>query len=68
MLAMIIGGYIGQKLGLIYTYYITIIPFFLDFFVLHMLKVNNDFKKTSIENNITIQKMDLMKLEIIHIY
>ena len=55
-LAMIIGGYIGQKLGLIYTYYITIIPFFIDFLVLHMLKVNNDFKKTSIENNITILK------------
>ena len=45
MLAMIIGGYIGQKLGLIYTYYITIIPFFIDFLVLHMLKVNNDLKK-----------------------
>ena len=33
MLAMIIGGYIGQKFGLIYTYYITIIPFIIDFII-----------------------------------
>lgn len=39
MLAMIIGGYIGQKFGLIYTYYITIIPFIIDFIV---LKIKNN--------------------------
>ena len=39
MLAMIVGGYIGQKFGLIYTYYITIIPFIIDFIILLMLKI-----------------------------
>ena len=50
MIAMIIGGYIGQKFGLVYTYYITIIPFVIDFLILLMIKTNETIKNINIEN------------------
>ena len=50
MLAMIIGGYIGQNFGLIYNYYFTIIPFVIDFFVLLIIKVNKPQKDNTNEN------------------
>lgn len=56
MLAMIIGGYIGQKFGLIYTYNITIIPFIIDFIILLMLKIKNNINKSNMESNIYILK------------
>lgn len=56
MLAMIIGGYIGQKFGLIYTYYITIIPFIIDFIVLLVLKIKNNINTANMESNISILK------------
>ena len=56
MLAMIVGGYIGQKFGLIYTYYITIIPFIIDFIILLMLKIKNNINKSNMESNISILK------------
>ena len=56
MIAMIVGGYIGQKFGLVYTYYITIIPFIIDFLVLLMIKVNHNQKNVNIESNLSILK------------
>lgn len=56
MIAMIIGGYIGQEFGLVYTYYITIIPFVIDFLVLLMIKTNNTMKNVNVESNISILK------------
>lgn len=56
MLAMIIGGYIGQKIGLVYTYYITLIPFVIDFFVILIIKVNVKFQDASVEKNLSILK------------
>ena len=56
MIAMIIGGYIGQKFGLVYTYYITIIHFVIDFLVLLMIKTNNTMKNVNVESNISILK------------
>ena len=50
MLAMIIGGYIGQNFGLIYNYYFTIIPFVIDFFILLIIKVNKPPKDNTNEN------------------
>lgn len=55
MLAMIIGGYIGQNFGLIYNYYFTIIPFVIDFFVLLIIKVNKP-QKDMVNNNLIILK------------
>lgn len=63
MLAMIIGGYIGQKYGLIYTYYITIIPFVIDFFILLMIKANVNIKDKNIEKNISILKNGIMEVK-----
>ena len=54
MIAMIIGGYIGQKFGLVYTYYITIIPFVIDFLVLLMIKTNNTMKNVNVESILII--------------
>lgn len=56
MFAMIIGGYIGQKYGLIYTYWITLIPFIIDFFIILMIKTSNHIDNKSIEDNISILK------------
>lgn len=55
MLAMIIGGYIGQHFGLIYNYYFTIIPFVIDLFVLLIIKVNKP-QKDMVNNNLIILK------------
>lgn len=63
MLAMIVGGYIGQKFGLIYTYYITMIPFVIDFFVLLMIKENVNLKNADIEKNISILKNGIMEVK-----
>lgn len=62
MLAMIVGGYIGQKFGLIYTYYITIIPFIIDFIILLMLKIKNNINKSNMESNISILKNDFKEV------
>lgn len=56
MIAMIIGGYIGQKFGLVYTYYITLIPFIIDFIVLLIFKQSNTTEDTGIKNNMLILK------------
>ena len=56
MIAMIIGGYIGQKYGLIYTYYITIIPFVLDFIILLMIKIDQTKKHNSSSKKLSILK------------
>ena len=55
MLAMIIGGYVGQNFGLIYNYYFTILPFIIDFFILLIIKVNKP-KKDNVNKNIVILK------------
>lgn len=56
MIAMIVGGYIGQKFGLVYTYYITIIPFIIDFMVLLFVKTNKTIKSETVESNVSILK------------
>ena len=55
MLAMIIGGYVGQNFGLIYNYYFTILPFIIDFFILLIIKVNKP-QKDNVNKNIVILK------------
>ena len=55
MLAMVIGGYIGQNIGLIYNYYFTIIPFIIDFFILIIIK-DNKSQKSDANNNIVVLK------------
>lgn len=57
MLAMILGGYIGQKYGLITTYYLTLIPYFINFIVILSIK---DIKKSEIKNNMYLNK-DILK-------
>lgn len=61
MLAMILGGYIGQHLGLIYNYYFTIIPFIIDFFILLIIKVNKP-QNVDINNNIMILKNGIKEI------
>ena len=61
MLAMIIGGYVGDKLGLVYTYYFTLIPFTLDFLVLIIIKVNNS-KNAKSNNNLLILKNGIKEI------
>lgn len=57
MLAMILGGYIGQKYGLVVTYYLTLIPFFINFFIIFLIEdkpknsLNNTYLKKEILNN-----------------
>lgn len=41
MLAMIIGGFIGQKYGLVYTYKLTLIPASINIVVICLLNYNN---------------------------
>lgn len=55
MLAMIIGGYVGQNFGLIYNYYFTILPFIIDFLILLIIKVNKP-QKDNVNKNIVILK------------
>lgn len=62
MLAMIIGGYIGQKFGLVYTYYITLIPFTIDFLILTAIKINHN-KNISYQNNIAILKNGIKEIK-----
>lgn len=70
MLAMILGGIVGQKYGLINTYYLTLIPTIINFIVICLIKEprkNNDdiiinksiFKNALVEikNNNTIINM-----------
>ena len=45
MLAMIIGGYIGSKYGLIYTYKLTLIPACINLIIIFFMKTNNFNKK-----------------------
>ena len=61
MLAMILGGYIGQHLGLIYNYYFTIIPFIIDFFILLIIKVNKP-QNVDVNNNIMILKNGIKEI------
>lgn len=63
MLAMIMGGYIGQKFGLVYTYYITIIPFVIDFFILLNIKLKNNSEYTGIEKNLSILKNGIKEVK-----
>lgn len=56
MLAMIIGGYIAQKYGLIFTYYITLVPFIIDFLVLFFMKVETNNRNINTKSNILILK------------
>ena len=63
MFAMIIGGYIGQKHGLIYTYWITLIPFIIDFFIITMIKTNNHIENKSNENNIEVLKNGVKEIK-----
>ena len=63
MLAMIMGGYIGKKFGLVYTYYITIIPFVIDFFILLNIKVKNNSEYTGIEKNLSILKNGIKEVK-----
>lgn len=58
MLAMIFGGYIGQKYGLITTYYITLIPFTINFFVILSIK---DIKKEKYNNNSNYLNKEILK-------
>lgn len=63
MFAMIVGGYIGQKYGLIYTYWITLIPFIIDFFIITMIKTNNHIENKSNENNIEVLKNGVKEIK-----
>lgn len=63
MFAMIVGGYIGQKYGLIYTYWITLIPFIIDFFIMTMIKTNNHIDTKSNENNIEVLKNGIKEIK-----
>lgn len=63
MLAMIMGGYIGKKFGLVYTYYITIIPFVIDFFILLNIKLKNNSEYTGIEKNLSILKNGIKEVK-----
>ena len=63
MFAMIVGGYIGQKYGLIYTYWITLIPFIIDFFIITMIKTNNHIDTKSNENNIEVLKNGIKEIK-----
>lgn len=62
MLAMIIGGYIGQNFGLVYTYYFTIITFIFDFIILLIIKVNKP-KKINMNNNLLILKNAIKEIK-----
>lgn len=61
MIAMILGGYIGQVFGLVYNYYFTLIPFFIDYFILFMLK-SSPSKPDESRNNISILKNGLKEV------
>lgn len=51
MLAMILGGYIGQKYGLVQTYYLTLIPAIINFIIIFNLQNEDRIVKET--NNIT---------------
>lgn len=63
MFAMIVGGYIGQRYGLIYTYWITLIPFIIDFFIITMIRINNHIENKSNENNIEVLKNGIKEIK-----
>lgn len=55
MIAMILGGIIGQRYGIINTYYLTLIPTFLNFIIIILIKEN----KKSYDKKYTVNKMIL---------
>lgn len=63
MFAMMIGGYIGQKLGLVYTYYFTLIPFIFDFIILLTIKINAKQKNKNSSNSILILKNGIKEIQ-----
>ena len=63
MLAMIIGGYIGSKYGLIYTYKLTLIPACINLIVICLLKSNKCYNK--VKNAITEIKCNKRLLDLI---
>lgn len=63
MFAMMIGGYIGQKLGLVYTYYFTLIPFALDFIILLTIKINTKQKNKNSSTNVLILKNGIKEIQ-----
>ncbi len=57
MIAMIIGGYLGQHISLVSTYYFTLIPMFLNFIIIFLLKnINVKNEEHCNYNNIYIFK------------
>lgn len=56
MSAMIVGGFVAEKMGLISTYYISLIPAFINLIIIMMLNV----KKIGIKNKINLNK-DILK-------
>lgn len=69
MLAMIIGGYIGSKYGLIYTYKLTLIPACINLIVICLLKNNKCYNKEKknnvLKNAITEIKCNKQLLDLI---
>lgn len=63
MIAMIAGGFVAQKFGLIYTYYITYIPFIIDSFILFMIKTNKSTNHKEVDSNFSILKNGIHEIQ-----
>ncbi len=63
MLAMLIGGYVGSRFGLSYTYYLTLIPLCLDFLVILLVNYKYDNKIKIKNGSIPILKQGLLELK-----
>lgn len=64
MLAMIIGGYIGQKISLVATYYISIVPFAISFILILFFKENqNEEKKYKYNIKISVLKNAITEIK-----
>ncbi len=47
MIAMILGGYIGEKYGLVVNYYLSLIPFIINFFIIILIDDIKNSQNTS---------------------
>lgn len=63
MLAMISGGVIGQKYGLINTYYLTLIPTIINFIIICLIKDPNNNNNNDIVINKSIFKNALLEIK-----
>ena len=63
MLAMILGGIIGQRYGLVNTYYLTLIPTILNFIIILLIKESKKNKNKDISFNKSIFKNALFEIK-----